>query len=243
MSISVDEVFETVKMTLDHHFDIRTVTLGINLKDCIDRNTDKASRRISKKIIDKGLLLNKFANAIEQKHGIPITNRRIATTPVSILLEPLPRTTAAAVKIAKALDKAAQKADIDFIGGFGAMVQKGATQAEENLIKSIPAAISSTQRLCGFLNLASTRAGINMNAVEQTGHILKDLASRTKNGIGCAKFAVFANVPEDNPFMAGAHHGIGEPEFSLNIGIPAGSCSQRCRTKSRLRPDTIIRGH
>lgn len=219
MSISVDEVFETVKMTLDHHFDIRTVTLGINLKDCIDRNTDKASRRISKKIIDKGLLLNKFANAIEQKHGIPITNRRIATTPVSILLEPLPRTTAAAVKIAKALDKAAQKADIDFIGGFGAMVQKGATEAEENLIKSIPAAISSTQRLCGFLNLASTRAGINMNAVEQTGHILKDLASRTKNGIGCAKFAVFANVPEDNPFMAGAHHGIGEPEFSLNIGI------------------------
>jgi uncharacterized protein (UPF0210 family) len=227
MSITVDEVFETVKMTLDHHFDIRTVTLGINLQDCIDRNAGKAAFRISKKIIEKGLLLNKFASEVEQKYGIPITNRRIATTPVSILLEPLPRTTAAAVKIAKALDKAAQKADIDFIGGFGAMVQKGATEAEENLIKSIPAALSSTQRLCGFLNLASTRAGINMNAVEETGRIIKDLASRTKNGIGCAKFAVFANVPEDNPFMAGAHHGIGEPEFSLNIGIsgPGVVCS------------------
>ena len=155
----------------------------------------------------------------EQKYGIPITNRRIAVTPVSILLEPLPRKISTAVKLAKALDNAAQKADIDFIGGFGAMVQKGTTEAEENLIESIPAAISSTQRLCGFLNLASTQAGINMNAVEKIGHILKDLARRTKNGIGCAKFAVFANVPEDNPFMAGAHHGIGEPEFSLNIGI------------------------
>jgi uncharacterized protein (UPF0210 family) len=219
MSITVEEVFETVKMTLDHHFDIRTVTLGINLKDCIDRNLDKCTRRISKKIIEKGLLLNKFAKLTEQKYGIPITNRRIAVTPVSILLEPLPRKISTAVKLAKALDKAAQKADIDFIGGFGAMVQKGTTQAEENLIESIPAAIATTGRLCGFLNLASTQAGINMNAVEKFGHILKDLASRTKNGIGCAKFTVFANVPEDNPFMAGAHHGIGEPEFSLNIGI------------------------
>jgi uncharacterized protein (UPF0210 family) len=219
MSITVEEVFETVKMTLDHHFDIRTVTLGINLKDCIDRNLNKCIRRINRKIVEKGLLLNKFANLTEQKYDIPITNRRIAVTPVSILLEPLPRTIPAAVKLAKALDAAAQKADIDFIGGFGAMVQKGTTKAEENLIESIPAALSSTGRLCGFLNLASTSAGINMNAVEKIGHTLKDLASRTKNGIGCAKFAVFANVPEDNPFMAGAHHGIGEPDFSLNIGI------------------------
>jgi uncharacterized protein (UPF0210 family) len=219
MSISVEEVFETVRMTLDHHFDIRTVTLGINLKDCMDRNVDKLAGRVSRRIIEKGKLLNKYADFIEYKYGIPITNRRIAVTPVSILLEPLALKISTAVKLAKALDKAAQKADIDFLGGFGAMVQKGTTKAEENLIDAIPRALSATNRVCGFLNLASTAAGINMNAVEKFGHTLKDLAERTTNGIGCAKIAVFANVPEDNPFMAGAHHGIGEPDFSLNIGI------------------------
>ena len=219
MRISVEEVFETVKMTLDHHFDIRTVTLGVNLKDCMDRNLAKFISRTHKRIVEKGKLLNKCADSIEQKYGIPITNRRIAVTPASILLEPLPRTITTAVRFAKALDEAAKKADIDFIGGFGAMVQKGMTSADENLINAIPQALSKTERVCGFLNLASTAAGINMNAVAKFGHILKELAKRSKNGIGCAKIAVFANVPEDNPFMAGAHHGIGEPDFSLNIGI------------------------
>ena len=156
---------------------------------------------------------------LEQKYGIPITNRRIAVTPVSLLLEPLPRKPITAVKFAKALDAAATKADIDFLGGFGAMVQKGMTAADENLIEAIPEALSETERVCGFLNLASTAAGINMNAVVKVGHIIQDLAHKSDNGIGCAKLAVFANVPEDNPFMAGAHHGIGEPDYSLNIGI------------------------
>ncbi|MHC4659133.1 MAG: DUF711 family protein [Planctomycetota bacterium] len=219
MRISVEEVFETVRMTLDHHFDIRTVTLGINLKDCIDRNVNKLSERIQKRIVEKGRLLNRFADSAEQKYGIPITNRRIAVTPASLLLEPLPRRIETAVKLARALDTAAKEARIDFLGGFGAMVQKGMTAAEKNLINAIPQALSKTQRVCGFLNLASTAAGINMDAVAKFGHTLKELAKRTKNGIGCAKIAVFANVPEDNPFMAGAHHGIGEPDFSLNIGI------------------------
>jgi len=219
MRVSVEEVFETVGMTLDHHFDIRTVTLGINLKDCIDRNFNNFSKRLQMRIIEKGKLLNKHAHLIEQKYGIPIINRRIAVTPASLLLEPLPRTTTTAVKVAKSLDAAAKKADIDFIGGFGAMVQKGMTASDENLIEAIPQALSRTDRVCGFLNLASTVAGINMNAVAKCGHILKELAKRSKNGIGCAKIAVFANIPEDNPFMAGAHHGIGEPDFSLNIGI------------------------
>lgn len=219
MRISVEEVFETVRMTLDHHFDIRTVTLGINLKDCMDRRVGKLAGRIRKRIVEKGKLLNKFADFVEQKYGIPITNRRIAVTPVSLLLEPLPRKISVAVKIAKTLDAAAKEANIDFIGGFGAMVQKGETAADEILIESIPQALSVTQRVCGFLNLASTAAGINMNAVAKFGHTLKKLAARSKNGIGCTKIAVFANVPEDNPFMAGAHHGIGEPDFSLNIGI------------------------
>ncbi len=219
MRISAEEVFETVKMTLHHHFDIRTVTLGVNLKDCMDRNLSRLTTRIHKRIVEKGKLLNEFADFIEQKYAIPITNRRISVTPASLLLEPLPRRIATAVRLAKALDTAARKADIDFIGGFGAMVQKGMTSADENLIDAIPQAFSKTERLCGFLNLASTTAGINVNAVEKFGYTLKQLASRTKNGIGCARIAVFANVPEDNPFMAGAHHGIGEPDFSLNIGI------------------------
>ncbi len=219
MTISVEEVFETVKMTLDHHFDIRTVTLGINLKDCMDRNLSSMTRRIHKRIVEKGRELNKSAELVEQKYGIPITNRRIAVTPVSLLIEPLPRKTSTAVTLAKSLDTAAKQANIDFLGGFGAMVQKGMTAADKMLIDSVPEALSKTQRVCGFLNLASTLAGININAVEKFGHTLKELAKRTKNGIGCAKIAVFANVPEDNPFMAGAHHGIGEPDFSLNIGI------------------------
>jgi len=219
MRVSVEEVFETVRMTLDHHFDIRTVTLGVNLKDCMDRNINKLTGRIHKRIVEKGQLLNKFADIIEHKYGIPITNRRISVTPASLLLEPLPRRIETAVRLAKALDTAAKKAEVDFLGGFGAMVQKGMTATDKNLIDAIPQALSRTQRLCGFLNLASTAAGINMDAVEKFGHTLKKLARRTKNGVGCAKIAVFANVPEDNPFMAGAHHGIGEPDFSLNIGI------------------------
>ena len=219
MRISVEEVFETVKMTLDHHFDIRTVTLGINLKDCMDRNLGRFAERAHRRIVEKGKLLNRFAKLIEHKYGIPITNRRIAITPAALLLEPLPRNVTTAVRLAKALDAAAREAGIDFLGGFGAMVQKGMTSADENLIDAIPRALSTTKRVCGFLNLASTAAGINMNAVAKFGHTLKDLARRSRNGIGCAKIAVFANVPEDNPFMAGAHHGIGEPDFSLNIGI------------------------
>jgi len=219
MPISPEEVFETVSMTLDHHFDIRTVTLGINLKDCVDRNLDWLMRQAQARIVEKGQLLNHCADELEQKYGIPITNRRIAVTPVSLLLEPLPRKPITAIKFAKALDAGVKKADIDFLGGFGAMVQKGMTAADENLIDAIPEALSETERICGFLNLASTAAGINMDAVVKIGHIIQDLAHKSDHGIGCAKLAVFANVPEDNPFMAGAHHGIGEPDFSLNIGI------------------------
>lgn len=219
MSITVEEVFETVNMTVHQHFDIRTVTLGINLKDCMDRDLTKFCNRIYKRIVEKGKLLNIYADKIQHKYGIPITNRRISVTPVSLLLEPLPRTTKAAVRVVKTLDKAASNAGIDFLGGFGAMVQKGMTSSDENLIKSIPEALSKTKRVCGFLNLASTQAGMNMTAISEFGHILKKLAAMTKDGIGCAKIAVFANVPEDNPFMAGANHGVGEPDFSLNIGI------------------------
>ncbi len=219
MTISVEEVFETVNMTMRHNFDIRTVTLGINLKDCMDRNTAAFCKRIRKRIVEKGQLLNRLADVVEDQYGIPITNRRIAVTPASILMEPLPQRESTAVRIARTLDEAAGETKIDFIGGFGAMVQKGMTRSDHTLMDSIPEALSQTQRLCGFLNMASTAAGMNMTAIAAFGEILKQLARRTKNGIGCAKIAVFANVPEDNPFMAGAHHGVGEPDYSLNVGI------------------------
>jgi uncharacterized protein len=219
MRITVEEVFETVKMTLDYHFDIRTVTLGINLKDCMDRKFAPFSKRIHNRIVEKGRMLNKFADQLEAKYAIPITNRRIAVTPAALLLEPLPPRIDTAVNLAKTLDNAAAEAGINFIGGFGAMVQKGETSADARLIDSIPYALSQTKRVCAFLNMASTRSGINMDAVARYGPILKELAKRTKDGIGCAKIAVFCNVPEDNPFMAGANHGVGEPDYSLNIGI------------------------
>jgi len=219
MRISVDEVFETVKMTMDHHFDIRTVTLGINLKDCMDRNFAAFRKRVLKRIVEKGKLLNQFADHLEDKYAIPITNRRIAITPASILLEPLPPRISTAVNFCKTLDEAAAKANINFIGGFGAMVQKGTTAADDRLIDSLPEALAQTSRVCSFLNLASTKAGLNMDAIAKMGHIIKEIAAGTKDGIGCAKLAVFANVPEDNPFMAGANHGVGEGDYSLNIGI------------------------
>jgi hypothetical protein len=219
MSITVEEIFETVNMTLRQNFDIRTLTLGINLKDCMDRDLDHFCGRASQRIEQMGKRLNAAADRMQSKYGIPIINRRIAVTPVSILLEPLPKTQTAAVAVARMLDRSAAAGEIDFIGGFGAHVQKGMTSSAENLMRALPAALSQTQRVCSYFNMGSTRAGLNMTAVEQFGHILKELAIRSRNGIGCAKVAVFVNVPDDNPFMAGAHHGAGEPDFALNVGI------------------------
>jgi uncharacterized protein (UPF0210 family) len=219
MRVSVEEVFETVQMTMDHKFDIRTVTLGINLKDCMDRDLAAFNKRVYERIVDMGSRLTAFADELEDKYGIPIINRRVSITPASILLEPLPKTKATVVSFAKTLDKAAKRAGIDFIGGFGALMQKGMTASDENLLNAIPQALSKTDRVCSFFNLATTLAGMNMTAIERVGHVMKELAAKTENGIGCAKLVVFANVPEDNPFMAGANHGVGEPDFSLNVGI------------------------
>ncbi|MFI4912096.1 MAG: PFL family protein [Sedimentisphaeraceae bacterium JB056] len=219
MRVSVEEVFETVQMTMDHKFDIRTVTLGINLKDCMDRKLSDFNKRVYDRIVEMGSKLTAFADELEDKYGIPIINRRISITPASILLEPLPKNKATVVSFAKTLDRAAKKAGIDFIGGFGALMQKGMTASDENLLNAIPKALSQTDRVCSFFNLATTLAGMNMTAIERVGHVMKELAECTENGIGCAKLVVFANVPEDNPFMAGANHGVGEPDFSLNVGI------------------------
>ncbi|TAN45670.1 MAG: PFL family protein [Candidatus Methanoperedens sp.] len=217
MEYSLDEVMETVRMTLYHNFDIRTVTLGINLKDCIDPDIESFKSNVYDKVTEYGKRLVHEAGKIEDKYGIPIINKRVSVTPVSIIVESC--TEDAPLEIAGALDMAAHDANIDFIGGYGALVQKGMTRSDSRLIDSLPEMLSSTERLCAFLNVASTLSGMNMDAVIKLGNILKDIASRTDNGIGCTKFAVFSNAPEDNPFMAGAFHGIGEPDFSLNIGI------------------------
>jgi uncharacterized protein (UPF0210 family) len=218
MEYSLDEVMETVRMTLYHNFDIRTVTLGINLKDCINSDLDIFKENVYGRVSGYGRRLILEAQKLEDKYGIPIINKRISVTPVSLIIEACAEP-GAPIEIAKTLDKASKDVGIDFIGGYGALVQKGMTRADERLINSLPEVLSSTERVCAFLNVASTVSGMNMDAVIRLGNTLKKIADMTHNGIGCAKFVVFANAPEDNPFMAGAFHGVGEPDFSLNIGI------------------------
>jgi len=218
MEYSLEEVMETVKMTLYHNFDIRTATLGINLKDCIHSDLPVFRENVYDRVTEYGKRLVDEAEKIEEKYGIPIINKRISVTPVSLIIESCTEDDAP-IQIAETLDEAARDACIDFIGGYGALVQKGMTKAEAKLIDSLPEVLSSTERVCAFLNVASTASGMNMDAVVRLGNIIKAIAARTENGIGCTKFAVFSNAPEDNPFMAGAFHGVGEPDFSLNVGI------------------------
>ncbi len=217
MEYSLEEVMETVNMTLYHNFDIRTVTLGINLKDCIHPDLEIFKSNVYDRVRAYGKKLVLLAEKLEEKYGIPIINKRVSVTPVSLIVESCGAN--APIEIAEALDRAAHDAGIDFIGGYGALVQKGMTSADARLIDSLPEVLSSTERVCAFLNVASTVSGMNMDAVIRLGRIIKDIANRTENGAGCTKFAVFSNAPEDNPFMAGAFHGVGEPDFSLNIGI------------------------
>jgi len=218
MEYSLEEVMETVQMTLYHNFDIRTVTLGINLKDCINSDLDVFKKNVYERVSGYGKMLITEAQKLEDKYGIPIINKRISVTPVALIIEACVEPDAP-IEIAKVLDKASKDVGIDYIGGYGALVQKGMTRADERIIDSLPEMLSHTERVCAFLNVATTVSGMNMDAVIRLGKTLKEISSMTENGVGCAKFVVFANAPEDNPFMAGAFHGVGEPDFSLNIGI------------------------
>ncbi|MCE5272106.1 PFL family protein [bacterium] len=218
MTISVEEVFETARMTLFQHFDIRTVTLGINLKDCIHSDFPRFLDNVYNRIKPAAQSLVREAKRLEVLYGVPIVNKRISVTPVSLIME----THAEGEKflaMAKMLDRAAAEGGVDFLGGFGALVQKGATRSDSALIEALPEVLSSTGRVCSFLNVGSNVAGMNLDAVIALGPMLKRTAELSGNGIGCAKFVVFVNAPEDNPFMAGAFHGVGEPDYSVNIGI------------------------
>jgi len=219
MNFTRDEILETIRMVQSENLDIRTITLGVSLRDCASGSVRETAQRIYDKIMRSGRELVPVAQQLEGEFGIPIINKRISVTPVAMVAESCEEKDY--TPIAKAMDDAAKELGIDFIGGFSALVQKGFTKGDINLLNSIPEALSTTERVCSSVNVASSRAGINMDAVRAMGHIIKETARLTEeqDGIGCAKLVVFANVPEDNPFMAGAFHGVGEPETTVNVGI------------------------
>ena len=218
MAIDIHEVFETARMTLDQHFDIRTTTLGINLKDCIDSDFERFRSNVYERVSRAAGKLVNESKKLEAVYGVPIINKRVSITPVSLIME-THATPEKYLQMAKTLDRAAADAGVDFIGGFGALVNKGTTKSDRVLIESLPEVLNKTSRVCSFLNVGSNTSGINMDVVIQLGHILRKVAEGSETGIGCSKFVVFVNAPEDNPFMAGAFHGVGEPDFSVNIGI------------------------
>ncbi len=217
--INTKDILETINMVKEENLDIRTVTMGISLLDCASDDPKKAAERVYEKITKKAERLVPVAEQIEKEYGIPIINKRVSVTPVSLIGGRYGEEDY--INFAKALDRAADTLGINFIGGYGALVQKGFTEADKKLITSIPEALAQTGKVCSSVNVASTKAGINMDAVAMMGKIIKKAAYLTRDNdcIGCAKFVVFANVPEDNPFMAGAFHGTGEAECVINVGV------------------------
>ncbi len=216
------EILETINMIQKENLDIRTITMGISLKSCADPDIDAVCEKVYNKITSYAKDLVKTGEDIEKEFGIPIINKRISVTPIASLADALDEPTVEkCVRIAKTLDRAAKTCGVNFIGGYTALVHKGFTKGEKILIDSIPRALAETELVCSSVNVASTRAGINMDAVAQMGRIVKEAAELTKEtqGFACAKLVVFANAVEDNPFMAGAFHGEGEGECVINVGV------------------------
>lgn len=216
--VNFNDIMETITMIQDENLDIRTITMGISLLDCADSDIDRSCQKVYDKITAKAARLVEVGESIEKKYGIPIVNKRISVTPIAMLVA---ASGGDPVKYALALDKAAHQVGVDFIGGFSALVQKGFSAGDKELIESIPEALSQTQLVCSSVNIGSTKAGINMDAVKLMGSIIKRTAQLTSGNqcIGAAKLVVFCNAPEDNPFMAGAFHGVGEPDVVINVGV------------------------
>ena len=213
------EILSTIAMIDQQHLDIRTITMGISLLSCCDPDAKKACDKIYEKITRYAEKLVKTGEDIQHEFGIPIVNKRISVTPMALVAGA--SETEDYVPFAMALDRAAKTCGVNFIGGYSALVQKGMTLADEKLIRSIPEALDRTELVCSSINVGSTRAGINMDAVKLMGRVIKDTAARTadRDGLGCAKLVVFCNAVEDNPFMAGAFHGVGEAERVINVGV------------------------
>ena len=219
--ITILEVNETNKMIEQEKLDVRTITLGISLLDCCDADLDALNRNIYDKIAGLARDLVSTGREIELEYGIPIVNKRIAVTPVALVGGRACRSPEDFVEVAKTLDRAARDTGVNFIGGYSAIVSKGMTPTDETLIRSIPAALAATERVCSSVNVGSTKTGINMDAVKLMGEIVRETAEATKerNSIGCAKLVVLCNAPDDNPFMAGAFHGVSEADAVINVGV------------------------
>jgi uncharacterized protein (UPF0210 family) len=213
------EVIATLEMLKNEHLDVRAITLGLSLLDCVSDDLGRLSAKILDKISRHAQNLVKVCDQVAEKYGIPVVNKRIAVSPVSALAGPFGPDEL--VKVARVLDKAGQEAGVDFVGGFGALVEKGLSHGDGAVIKAIPYALTETHRVCSSVNVASSRDGINMEAVALMGRTIKETArlSADKDGLACAKLVIFANIPPDMPFMAGAYLGLGEPDAVINVGV------------------------
>ena len=234
--IETGEILQTMHMIQEEHFDIRTITLGINLLDCSDADPEACGRRAYDKICAIAGNLVRTGDEISHELGIPIVNKRISVTPVSLICQGDPR------PIARWLDRAARETGVNFLGGYSALMHKGATLADERLLASIPEVLAGTERLCSSINIGSTRAGLNMNAVREMGGIIRQTALNTadQDGLSCAKLVVFCNAVEDNPFMAGAFCGIGEPECAVNVGVSGPGVVKRALEQVRGEPFDVV---
>lgn len=233
--INIFEVNETNKMIEQENLDVRTITLGISLLDCIDNNLEQLNENIYNKITTVAKKLVSTGQQIEKELGIPIVNKRISVTPVSLVGASACHSPEDFVTVAKTLDRAAHEVGVNFIGGYSALVSKGMTPSEENLIRSIPEALACTERVCSSVNVGSTKTGINMDAVKLMGGIILETAEKTKDSdsLGCAKLVVFCNAPDDNPFMAGAFHGVTEADAIINVGVSGPGVVRTALTKAR----------
>lgn len=219
--VNINEVIETNRMIEKENLDVRTITLGISLLDCADSDLDEFNRKVYNKITQTAADLVETGNQIEREYGIPIVNKRISVTPAALAGACACKSPEDFVTVAHTLDKAAQTVGVNFIGGYSALVSKGMTEADENLIRSIPKALAATEMVCSSVNLGSTRTGLDMDAVRLMGDVISQTARETKDrgSIGCAKLVVFCNAPDDNPFMAGAFHGVTEGDAVINVGV------------------------
>lgn len=239
--LRTDEILSTIEMLHAEHLDVRAVTLALNVEDCAAPSVDHVCRKLRSKIVSRASRLVETCDRVGAKYGIPVINKRLAISPAAGLLAG--HGLQAAVQLARTLDAAASHCGVDFVGGFTALVHKGITPADAVVMDSLPEVLSQTAKVCASVNVASHRAGINMDAIHRMGHIIKQVAQATadRQGFGCAKLVVFANIPEDNPFMAGAYMGAGEPEATINIGVsgPGVVCSALKRRLSLEKSLTL----
>ncbi|MBP3338901.1 MAG: PFL family protein [Lachnospiraceae bacterium] len=233
--INIFEVNETNKMVEQMNLDVRTITMGISLLDCIDSDLDALNEKIYKKITTLAKDLVSTGNQIEREIGIPIVNKRISVTPIGLVGGAACKTKEDFVTIAKTLDKVAKEVGVNFIGGYSALVSKGMTPAEELLIRSIPEALACTERVCSSVNVGSTKTGLNMDAIKLMGEVVVEAAEYTKenDSLGCAKLVIFCNAPDDNPFMAGAFHGVTEADAIINVGVSGPGVVKKALEKVR----------